>query len=84
MDIPSSGTAGNQPSNRITLLQKMVDLLYKRSLVDKVFASSRNGAKLALQTRDLAESVILSKLDHVEGNIQGKKNYKEKGQSFKQ
>jgi hypothetical protein len=61
----------------------MVDLLYKRSLVDRVFVSPCSSAKQAFQKRDLADSDILSELDHVEGNTQGKKNNKKIRQILK-
>lgn len=61
----------------------MFDLLYKRSLVERVVVSPCSSAKQALQKRDLADSDILSNLDHVERNTQGEKNNKEIRQILK-
>lgn len=63
-------------ANRVILLQRMVDILFKRSLVDKVFVSPCSSAKQAFPKRDLADNGILLELEHVDGNTQGKKNNK--------
>ncbi|ORE23445.1 hypothetical protein BCV71DRAFT_170083 [Rhizopus microsporus] len=54
----------------------MIDLLYKRSLVDKVFVSPCSSAKHAFQKRNLAANDILAELVNVDGNTQvlSKKN----------
>lgn len=61
----------------------MIDLLYKRSLVDKVFVSPCSSAKHAFQKRNLAANDILAELVNVDGNTQGKKKNKKGGQILK-
>lgn len=57
-------------------LQGMVNDLFKRSLVDKVFVSPKGTPKQAFQKRDLADSSdILSKLEDVTGNTQDFLNF---------
>ncbi|ORE08118.1 hypothetical protein BCV72DRAFT_204206, partial [Rhizopus microsporus var. microsporus] len=70
-------------ANRIMLLQKVVNLLYKRLLVGKVFISPCSGAKQAFQKCDLTANDILSELINVEGNTQDKKNDKKDRQILK-
>lgn len=55
--------------NRASCLQRMINILYKRSLVDKVFVSSRSSTKQPFLKRDFEdEDDILSKLNDVHGN----------------
>lgn len=68
-------------ANLLTLLQKMVGLLYKRSLVGKVFVSPCSSAKQAFHKRDLASNDILVELVNINGNTQ--KNNKKVGQTLK-
>lgn len=54
-----------ETENRVACLQRMVNILYKRSLVDKVFVST----KQEFLKRDFEdEDEILSKLNDVHGN----------------
>ncbi|KAI8982322.1 hypothetical protein BDF20DRAFT_866255 [Mycotypha africana] len=55
--------------NRIACLQRMVDILYKRSLVDKVFVSPVSLAKQQFAKRDLEDekNEIMSKLNNTHG-----------------
>lgn len=58
-----------ETKNRASCLQRMIDILYKRSLVDKVFVSSRSSTKQPFLKRDFEdEDDILSKLNDVHGN----------------
>jgi hypothetical protein len=61
----------------------MVDLLYKRSLVDKVVVSPCSSAKQAFQKRDLSANDALQDLVNVAGDTQDKKNNKRVGQILK-
>ncbi|CAO3664011.1 unnamed protein product [Rhizopus stolonifer] len=55
--------------NRVSCLQRMINVLYERSLVDKVFVSSRSSAKQQFLKRDLKnEDDLLSALNDVHGN----------------
>ncbi|KAI9265288.1 hypothetical protein EDC94DRAFT_604444 [Helicostylum pulchrum] len=49
--------------NWALLLQRMISILYQRSLVQKVFVSPRSSVKQALGNRDLFDQDILSSLD---------------------
>jgi hypothetical protein len=60
-------------SNRATLLQRMVDILCQRSLVEKVFVSPYSNVKEGFYKRDFNDQNTLSELDQVNGNTQGKK-----------
>jgi hypothetical protein len=60
-------------NNRALLLQRMINILYERSLTQKVFVSPSSSVKQALSKRDLADQDILSSLDQIHGNTQGKK-----------
>lgn len=52
----------------------MVDILRQRSLVDKVFVSPYSHVKQGFYKRDLNDQdTLLSELDQVNGNTQGKK-----------
>lgn len=62
-----------QSSNRATLLQRMVDILRQRSLVEKLFVSPSSSVKESFSKRDFNDQDILSELDKVNGNTQGKK-----------
>lgn len=57
--------------NRVLCLQRMVDILYKRSLVDKVFVSPISTAKQPFSKRD-AKTVkeILSQLTNIHGSTE--------------
>lgn len=55
--------------NRASRLQRMINILYKRSLVAKVFVSPRSSTKQPFLKRDFEdEDDILSKLNDVHGN----------------
>ncbi|KAI9032525.1 hypothetical protein CLU79DRAFT_859181 [Phycomyces nitens] len=60
----------NTTENRAVLLQRMINVLYQRSLVDKVFVSPCNSAKQALDKRDLTDVEVLSSLNIIHGNSQ--------------
>ena len=52
----------------------MVNMLRQRSLVDKVFVSPYSNVKQGFYKRDLNDQdTLLSELDQVNGNTQGKK-----------
>lgn len=51
----------------------MINILYQRSLVQKVFVSPSSSVKQALSKRDLFDQDILSSLDQIHGNTQGEK-----------
>ncbi|CAO3699217.1 unnamed protein product [Rhizopus stolonifer] len=52
-----------ETGNRVSCLQRMINILYERSLVDKVFVSSRSSAKQQFLKRDLKnEDDLLSAL----------------------
>jgi hypothetical protein len=55
----------------------MVNILRQRSLVEKVFVSPYSNVKQCFYQRDLNDQdTLLSELDEVNGNTQGKKlNY---------
>ncbi|KAI7902223.1 uncharacterized protein BX663DRAFT_436212, partial [Cokeromyces recurvatus] len=58
-------------NNRAALLQRMVNILRQRSLVDKVFVSSYSNIKQGFYKRDLNDQdSLLSELDQVNGNTQ--------------
>ncbi|ORE06836.1 hypothetical protein BCV72DRAFT_206654 [Rhizopus microsporus var. microsporus] len=53
---------------KVSCLQRVVDILYKRSLVDKVFVSPLSSAKQQFRKHDLEDkNVILSKLNNIHG-----------------
>ncbi|KAI8980861.1 hypothetical protein BDB01DRAFT_188594 [Pilobolus umbonatus] len=55
--------------NRVSSLQRMVDIMYKRSLVDKVFVSPLSSAKQKFSKRDLKDvNQILSQLNNIHGS----------------
>ncbi|CEP13859.1 hypothetical protein [Parasitella parasitica] len=57
------------PETRLKLLQKMVDNLLDRSLVDKVYVSVSSPASSPFNERDLNKTgEIMEKLNHVTGN----------------
>ncbi|KAG1445797.1 hypothetical protein G6F56_009789 [Rhizopus delemar] len=62
--------------NRVLCLQRMVDVLYKRSLVDKVFVSPFSTAKQPFSKRD-GKNVkeILSQLTNVHGSTEDFLNF---------
>lgn len=61
------------PETRLKLLQKMVDNLLDRSLVDKVYVSVSSPASSPFNERDLNKTdEIMEKLKHVTGNTPGK------------
>ncbi|EIE90612.1 hypothetical protein RO3G_15323 [Rhizopus delemar RA 99-880] len=53
-------------NNRIALLQRMVNILRQRSLVDKVFVSPYSNVKQDLNDKD----TLLSELDQVNGDTE--------------
>ncbi|KAG1061808.1 hypothetical protein G6F41_011968 [Rhizopus arrhizus] len=58
-----------ETKNRASCLQRMINILYKRSLVNKVFVSPRSSTKQPFLKRDFEdEDDILSKLNDVHGN----------------
>lgn len=59
-----------ETGNRVSCLQRMVNVLYNRSLVDKVFVSCRRSAKQQFVKRDLKnEDDLLLALNDIHGNI---------------
>lgn len=55
--------------NRISCLQRMIDILYKRSLMDKVFVSPLSTAKQIFSKRDVKDvNQILSQLNNTHGS----------------
>lgn len=57
-----------ETENRVSCLQRMVDILYKRSLVDKVFVSPLSSTKQQFRKHDLGDkNEILSKLNNIHG-----------------
>jgi hypothetical protein len=56
---------------RLRLLQKMVDSLKNRSLVDQVFTSICSSASSLISSRDLNCDKSIEKLEKVNGNTQG-------------
>ncbi|KAG2210885.1 hypothetical protein INT47_000039 [Mucor saturninus] len=55
--------------NRVSCLQRMVNILYSRSLVDKVFVSPCSSTKQQFIKRDSSDNdQILSQLNNVHGN----------------
>lgn len=55
--------------NRVSCLQRMIDILYKRSLVDKVFVSPLSSVKQMFSKRDLKDAdQILSQLKNTHGS----------------
>lgn len=51
--------------NRASCLQRMINILYKRSLVDKVFVSPQSSAKQQFVKRDLSDDDVLPQLEDV-------------------
>lgn len=51
----------------------MVNILRQRSHVEKVFVSPYSNVKESFYKRDFNDQDILSELDQVDGNTQGKK-----------
>lgn len=60
------------PETRLELLQKMVDNLLDRSLVDKVYVSVSSPASSLFNEKGLEKDDIIKKLKHVAGSTQGK------------
>lgn len=59
--------------NLISLLQRMVDNHYQRSLVDKVFVSPCSNASSPFSERDLSDQFeVFNQLKNVHGNTKGK------------
>lgn len=55
--------------NRVSCLQRMIDILYKRSLVDKVFVSPLSTAKQIFSKRDVKDvNQISSQLNNTHGS----------------
>ncbi|KAG1090271.1 hypothetical protein G6F42_019743 [Rhizopus arrhizus] len=54
--------------NRVSCLQRMINILYKRSLVDKVFVSPQSSAKQQFAKRDLSDDDVLPQLEDVHGS----------------
>lgn len=59
-----------ETGNRVGCLQRMVNVLYNRPLVDKVFVSPCSSIKQHLTKRDLSNNnQISSQLNNIHGNI---------------
>lgn len=57
--------------NRVLCLQRMIDILYERSLVDKIFVSPFNTTKQPFSKRDRKNlKEILSQLTSVHGSTE--------------
>lgn len=54
--------------NSASCLQRMINILYKRSLVDKVFVSPQSPAKQQFAKRDLSDDDVLPQLEDVHGS----------------
>ncbi|KAG0756018.1 hypothetical protein G6F16_003063 [Rhizopus arrhizus] len=64
--------------NLISLLQRMVDNHYQRSLVDKVFVSPCSNASSPFSERDLSDQFeVFNQLKNVHGNTKDMLNYVE-------
>lgn len=58
-----------ESKNRVGCLQRMVNILYSRSLVDKVFVSPCSSTKQQFMERDSSDNdQILSQLNNIHGN----------------
>ncbi|KAI8636626.1 hypothetical protein BD408DRAFT_486790 [Parasitella parasitica] len=57
--------------NRAALLQRMVDIIRQRSLVEKVYVSTHSNAKEGFHKRDLDDqNTLIAELDQVDGGTQ--------------